>query len=106
MKLSGAAIWRELGSSSRTTWSGNRPTRCRTAESSVDGCGPRELRGYSEVLEQVQRGPGRVHRRGDHVVVRGIQSATGPGGSTQSRYLYLFTLSNGKITRGEYIADT
>jgi len=27
------------------------------------------------------------------------------GGSTQSRYLHLFTLSNGKVTRGEYIAD-
>ena len=43
---------------------------------------------------------------GDHVVVRGIQSVTGPGGSTESRYLHLFTLSNGKVTRGEYIADT
>ncbi len=43
---------------------------------------------------------------GDHVVVRGVQSLTGPGGSTESRYLHLFTLSNGKVTRGEYIADT
>jgi ketosteroid isomerase-like protein len=43
---------------------------------------------------------------GDHVVVRGLQSVTGPGGSTESRYLHLITLSNGKITRGEYIADT
>jgi ketosteroid isomerase-like protein len=43
---------------------------------------------------------------GDHVVVRGVQSVTGPGGSTESRYLHLFTLSNGKVTRGEYIADT
>ena len=43
---------------------------------------------------------------GDHVVVRGLQSVTGPGGSTESRYLHLFTLRNGKVTRGEYIADT
>ncbi len=43
---------------------------------------------------------------GDHVVVRGLQSATGPGGSTESRYLHPFTLSNGKVIRGEYIADT
>ena len=43
---------------------------------------------------------------GEHVVVRGVQSVTGPGGSTESRYLHLFTLSNGKVTRGEYIADT
>jgi hypothetical protein len=43
---------------------------------------------------------------GDHVVVRGVQSVTGPGGSTESRYLHLFTLSNGKIVRGEFIADT
>jgi uncharacterized protein len=43
---------------------------------------------------------------GDHVVVRGVQSTTGPGGSTTSRYLHLFTLSNGKVVRGEFIADT
>jgi ketosteroid isomerase-like protein len=43
---------------------------------------------------------------GDHVVVRGVQSVTGPGGSTESRYLHLITLSNGKIVRGEFIADT
>jgi ketosteroid isomerase-like protein len=43
---------------------------------------------------------------GDHVVVRGVQSVTGPGGSTESRYLHLFTLSNGKVVRGEFIADT
>ena len=43
---------------------------------------------------------------GDHVVVRGVQSVTGPGGSTESRYLHLFTLSNDKVVRGEYIADT
>ena len=43
---------------------------------------------------------------GDHVVVRGVQSVTGPGGSTESRYLHLFTLRNGKVVRGEFIADT
>jgi ketosteroid isomerase-like protein len=43
---------------------------------------------------------------GDHVVVRGVQSVTGPGGSTESRYLHLMTLSNGKVVRGEFIADT
>lgn len=43
---------------------------------------------------------------GDHVVVRGVQSVTGPGGSTESRYLHLMTLSNGKIVRGEFIPDT
>jgi hypothetical protein len=43
---------------------------------------------------------------GDHVVVRGVQSFTGPVGSTQSRYLHLFTLSNGKVVRGEFIGDT
>ena len=43
---------------------------------------------------------------GDHVVVRGVQSVTGPGGSTESRYLHLMTLRNGKVVRGEFIADT
>jgi ketosteroid isomerase-like protein len=43
---------------------------------------------------------------GDHVVVRGLQSVTGPGGSTESRYLHLIKLSNGKIVRAEFIADT
>jgi uncharacterized protein len=43
---------------------------------------------------------------GDHVVVRGVQRATGPGGSFESRYLNLFTLSGGKVVRGEFIADT
>src|SRR5271167_3447493 len=43
---------------------------------------------------------------GDHVVVRGVQRVSGPGGSTESRYLHLFTLTNGKVVRGEYIADT
>jgi len=43
---------------------------------------------------------------GDHVVVRGVQSLTGPGGSRDSRYLHLFTLSDGKVVRGEFIADT
>ena len=43
---------------------------------------------------------------GDHVVVRGVQRLTGPGGSAESRYLHLFTLRNGKIVRGEFIGDT
>ena len=43
---------------------------------------------------------------GDHVVVRGVQRATGAGGSFESRYLHLFTLSDGKVVRGEFIADT
>jgi len=43
---------------------------------------------------------------GEHVVVRGVQSVTGPGGSTESRYLHLMTLSNGKVVRGEFIPDT
>jgi hypothetical protein len=43
---------------------------------------------------------------GDHVVVRGVQRLSGPGGSAESRYLHLFTLRNGKIARGEFIADT
>jgi ketosteroid isomerase-like protein len=40
------------------------------------------------------------------VVVRGVQRATGPGGSFESRYLNLFTLKDGKVLRGEFIADT
>lgn len=43
---------------------------------------------------------------GDHVVVRGVQHLTGPGGSSDSRYLHLFTLRNGQIVRGEFIGDT
>jgi uncharacterized protein len=43
---------------------------------------------------------------GDHVVVRGVQRATGAGGSFESRYLHLFKLSDGRIVRGEYISDT
>ncbi len=43
---------------------------------------------------------------GEHVVVRGVQRATGAGGSFESRYLHLFKLSDGKIVRGEYIGDT
>jgi ketosteroid isomerase-like protein len=42
----------------------------------------------------------------DHVVVRGIQHLTGPGGSTESRYLHLFTLRNGKVVRGEFMGDS
>jgi ketosteroid isomerase-like protein len=43
---------------------------------------------------------------GDHVLVRGVQRATGPGGSSESRYLHLFTLRNGKVVRGEFVGDT
>jgi ketosteroid isomerase-like protein len=43
---------------------------------------------------------------GEHVVVRGVQRATGAGGSFESRYLHLFKLRDGKIVRGEYISDT
>jgi ketosteroid isomerase-like protein len=43
---------------------------------------------------------------GEHVVVRGVQRATGAGGSFESRYLHLFKLSDGKVVRGEYIGDT
>jgi uncharacterized protein len=43
---------------------------------------------------------------GDHVVVTGVQRATGPGGSFESRYLHLFKLSSGKVVRGEFIGDT
>lgn len=43
---------------------------------------------------------------GDHVVVTGIQRATGAGGSFESRYLHLFTLSGGKVVRGEFIGDS
>jgi uncharacterized protein len=43
---------------------------------------------------------------GDHVIVTGVQSATGPGGSFESRYLHLFKLSDGKVVRGEFIGDT
>jgi ketosteroid isomerase-like protein len=43
---------------------------------------------------------------GDHVVVRGVQRATGAGGSFEARYLHLFTLSGGKVVRGEFISDT
>jgi uncharacterized protein len=43
---------------------------------------------------------------GDHVVVRGIQRLTGPGGSAETRYLHLFTLRSGKVVRGEFIGDT
>ena len=41
-----------------------------------------------------------------HVVVRGVQRLSGPGGSAESRFLHLFTLRNGKVVRGEFIADT
>jgi ketosteroid isomerase-like protein len=40
------------------------------------------------------------------VLVRGVQRATGPGGSFESRYLNLFTLKDGKVIGGEFHADT
>jgi len=43
---------------------------------------------------------------GDHVVVTGVQHATGPGGSFDARFLHLFTLSGGKVVRGEFISDS
>ena len=43
---------------------------------------------------------------GEHVVVTGVQRATGPGGSFEARYLHLFTLSGGKVVRGEFIGDS
>jgi ketosteroid isomerase-like protein len=43
---------------------------------------------------------------GDHVVVAGVQRATGPGGSFEARFLHLFTLSGGKVVRGEFIGDS
>ena len=43
---------------------------------------------------------------GEHVVVTGVQRATGPGVSFESRYLHLFKLSDGKVVRGEFIGDT
>jgi uncharacterized protein len=43
---------------------------------------------------------------GEQVIVRGVQRAVGPGGSSESRYLHLCKLRNGKIVRGEYIADS
>jgi len=43
---------------------------------------------------------------GDHVVVAGVQRATGPGGSFEARFLHLFNLSGGKVVRGEFIGDS
>jgi uncharacterized protein len=43
---------------------------------------------------------------GDHVVVTGMERATGPGGSFESRYLHLFKLSDGLVVRGDFIADS
>jgi ketosteroid isomerase-like protein len=43
---------------------------------------------------------------GDHVVVRGVQRAVGPSGPSQSRYLHLCEVRDGKIVRAEYIADS
>lgn len=43
---------------------------------------------------------------GDTIVVRGMQRAAGAGGSFQSRYLQVFKMKDGKVVRGEFIADT
>ena len=43
---------------------------------------------------------------GDHVIVRGVQRATGAGGSSESRYLHLPELRDGRIVRGQFIADS
>ena len=43
---------------------------------------------------------------GDHVVMTGVQHATGAGGSFDARSLHLFTLSGGKVVRGEFIGDS
>jgi hypothetical protein len=51
-------------------------------------------------------GPEQYIDAGEHVVVTGVQRATGPGGSFEARYLHLFTLSGGKIVRGEFISDS
>jgi ketosteroid isomerase-like protein len=61
-------------------------------------------RAHLKIAEVVsEHGP---HDAGEHVVVRGVQRATGAGGSFESRYLHLFKLRDGKIVRGEYISDT
>ncbi len=43
---------------------------------------------------------------GEHVIVRGVQRMAGAGGRTESRYLHLLTLHNGKVVRGEFIGDS
>jgi uncharacterized protein len=43
---------------------------------------------------------------GDHVLVRGVQQASGPGGSFQSRFLHLAEVRDGKIVRGEFFSDS
>ncbi len=35
-----------------------------------------------------------------------VQHATGAGGSFDARFLHLFTLSGGKVVRGEFIGDS
>jgi ketosteroid isomerase-like protein len=43
---------------------------------------------------------------GDDVVVSGTQRATGEGGSFESPFLHLIHFEGGKITRGEFEADS
>jgi uncharacterized protein len=43
---------------------------------------------------------------GDDVVVSGTQRATGEGGSFESPFLHLMYFEGGKVTRGEFEADS
>jgi uncharacterized protein len=43
---------------------------------------------------------------GDDVVVTGTQRATGEAGSFESRFLHLMHFEGGKVTRGEFEADS
>jgi ketosteroid isomerase-like protein len=43
---------------------------------------------------------------GDYVVVRGTQSGTGEGGSFEAPFAHLLKVSDGKLTRGEFYADS
>jgi ketosteroid isomerase-like protein len=43
---------------------------------------------------------------GDDVVVHGTQRATGEGGSFESPFLHLMHFEGGKLTRGEFDADS
>ena len=43
---------------------------------------------------------------GDDVVVHGMQSGTGEGGSFEAPFLHLMHFEDGKLTRGEFDADS
>lgn len=76
----------------------------------------RTVRGRDAVLGHIARllqvwsefslGPDEYIDAGERVVVRGVQRSVGAGGASQSRYLHVFTLRDGKIIRAKYIADT